>query len=260
MQRFNAAELTGLAGMLQGGVLALRIEGSIAKHIPVVDECLVQARPTLEALGLTMSIVQLDRTRVMLQRRGLRATELREAFLDLTARLTDELELRCVLVLPANKAPYFSAAETLWGAEFQSNFPTAARDLAEAARCFALGLNTATVFHAMRIAEIGIRAVGRCLGIPDPIRGADRNWAVALRKVKDEIDRRWPSAQRLSGDGHTFEALYASLDAMKNPWRNAAMHVEADYSEEDARAIFDAVGAFMRRVLVRMNEEGCPRA
>lgn len=260
MQRFNASELAKIAGLLEGGALALRIDGSITKSIPAIEESLKSARRTLEDLDLTLSVLQLDRTRALLQRRGLKASELRESFIDLNSRLQDELELRCFLVLSPSKARYFDPELPLWGEGFRSNFPSASRDMEEAARCFALGLNTATAFHAMRIAEVGIRALARCLGIADPVRGADRNWAVALRKVKEEIDRRWPAAQRLAGDGHKFEALYASLDAMKNPWRNATMHVEAIYSEDDARAIFDAVGAFMRRVSDRMNEDGLPLA
>ena len=57
-----------------------------------------------------------------------------------------------------------------------------------------------------------------------------------------------------------FEALYVSLDAVKNPWRNATMHVENKYTDEEAEHIFFAVKGFMKRLTSRMDENGLPLA
>ena len=54
--------------------------------------------------------------------------------------------------------------------------------------------------------EIGVRTLARCLGIPDPIKPADRSWGAVLQKVRDGIDAKWPTvATRLTGDGEVFE-------------------------------------------------------
>lgn len=263
MQRFNAADLASVAALLEGAALVL----GIGEDKPIDEQTrsqirteLEDARKTLRTLGLTFCVLQIGRMLVTLDSPDLRPGELKAGFDELDNRLDDELDRRSFFVLPENKDAYFSPKEPLWGPDFQAGFQSGALDLDEAAKCFALGRYTATAFHAMRVAEIGVRAIARSLGIPDPIKPAQRNWGDVLRVIKGEIDQRWPAAQRMSGDGHVFEALYASLDAMKNPWRNATMHVEATYAEEDARAIFDAVGAFMRRVAARMDENGSPLA
>jgi hypothetical protein len=57
-----------------------------------------------------------------------------------------------------------------------------------------------------------------------------------------------------------FQSLFASLDAVKNPWRNATMHVENKYVPEEAEHIFAAVKGFMKELASRMDESGQPLA
>jgi hypothetical protein len=109
--------------------------------------------------------------------------------------------------------------------------------------------------------EGGKKSLSRCLGISDQTRGADRNWGKMLASIKNEIDRRWPTtAHRMNGDGQFFENNYAALAAMRNPWRNSTMHFEQIYTEQDARDLLAIVGAFMRGLASRMEENGDPLA
>ena len=113
----------------------------------------------------------------------------------------------------------------------------------------------------MRIMEIAIRAVARSLGIADPVKPAARNWGAILKAIWIGIEAKWPTAaDRMHGDGEVFEAIYASLDAVKNPWRNATMHVENKYTDEEAEHIFAAVRGFMKKLSLRMDENGLPLA
>jgi hypothetical protein len=57
-----------------------------------------------------------------------------------------------------------------------------------------------------------------------------------------------------------FESLHASIDAVKNPWRNATMHVERVYTEEDAEHIFIAIKGFIKSLASRCDENGEPKA
>lgn len=175
-------------------------------------------------------------------------------------RLTDELSLVTVFVLEEPKAALFEPGEPLFGQEVASKFPSeAAFEIDEAAKCLALGRPTASVFHLMRTMEIGIRSMAKCLGIPDPIKPAERSWGTILKMVRNRIEAKWPTAAaRMSGDGAFFEALFASLDAVKNPWRNATMHVENKYTDDEAEHIFVAVRGFMNRLASRCDEAGNP--
>lgn len=179
-------------------------------------------------------------------------------------RARDELMDVEAFVLDKSEQRYFDPKEPLFGAKFASDFQTdGVFELDEAAKCFALGRPTACVFHVMRLMEVALEAIRKCLAIPDPIKDAERNWGVILRKVKEAIDppkgaspRTWsaPTEKAL------FEEIYVSLDAVRNAWRNATMHVEKKYTDEEAEHILIAARGFIKKVADRMNESGLPRA
>jgi hypothetical protein len=180
-----------------------------------------------------------------------------------THQIRLELSAKHLLVLEPRDVRYFAPERPLFGSEFDQKFISAGRsELNDAAKCLALSRSTAAVFHLMRIMELGIRALTACLGIPDPIKPAERNWAIMLRKIRDEgINRKWPTpADRISGDGSIVDSFYASLDAVKNPWRDPTMHVDKRYEPEDAELIFGAVRGFMMILASRCDEDGDPKA
>ena len=143
------------------------------------------------------------------------------------SRLVDELSSVKLMVLNYEEQGYFVSA-SLFGDLFAEKFRTdGVFELDEAAKCIALARPTASVFHLMRLMEVGVRALARCLDIPDPLKPAERNWGYVLAEIKKGIELRWPTAAtRAHGDGALFEQLHVSLDAVRNPWRNATMHVE----------------------------------
>lgn len=171
-----------------------------------------------------------------------------DALVDIQSRMTDECEDIAVLVLSRDQRSLFhSTADQISGWPISSAFPDAARELEEASRCFALGRATASVFHGMRMLEIGIKAFSSKLNIPDPVKPAERNWGRILSVMKAKIDEDFPKNQRMPGSlGASYEALHTSLDAVKNPWRNATMHVEAFYQDAEARHILNNVIEFLK--------------
>jgi hypothetical protein len=181
---------------------------------------------------------------------------------EIQSRLSDELEETTLLALSEDDQRLFVPKKPLFGSKFESQFPTdGAFELDEAAKCLALGRPTASVFHLMRVMEVGIRATARCLNIHDPLKPADRSWGPILKTIRDGIDAKWPTvAIRSAGDGQLFDSLYASLDAVKNPWRNTTMHVEGKKTETEAEHIFAAVKAFMMKLADRCDENGDPKA
>ena len=185
-----------------------------------------------------------------------------ELLKDISSRMADELEFRVFIAMTQKELEYYEPEDYLFGVEFDVKFASdGVFELDEAAKCLAIGRSTASVFHFMRLMEIGIRALARCLQIPDPTKPAERNWGRILGEIKKAVDARWPNVmQRSHGDGALFEQLYASLDAVRNPWRNATMHVEKKYTYDEAEHIFIAVKGFMMKLSSRMDENGDPKA
>ncbi len=108
--------------------------------------------------------------------------------------------------------------------------------------------------------EIGIRTLAHCLNLPDPTKPAEKNWSVILGAIWGGIENKWPTAKdRMGADGRLFEDLYASLDAVKNPWRNGTMHVENKYTDDEAEHIFVVVKGFMKKLSERCDENGEPK-
>jgi HEPN domain-containing protein len=179
----------------------------------------------------------------------------------LYSSIVSEFEGRCVIAIGLQGAKLYEPKEPCFGQQVTDKFGSVIYEIDEAAKCLALGRSTASAFHSIRSLEAAIRAISRCLGISDPTKAADRSWFKLLNVIKSEIDRRWPtSSNRLSGDGKFFEEAYGALAAMQNPYRNATMHLDQKYTEEEAKHIFEIVKGFMRKLASRCDENGDPKA
>lgn len=180
---------------------------------------------------------------------------------DIVARARDQLQARMLFFIPMSAKDLYAQPRPLFGDDVASKFPSVAYEIDESGKCLALDRSTGSAFHSIRCLEAGIRAISRCLGIPDPTRASDRSWFKLLKAIKDELDRRWPgSSTRLSGDGRFFEEAYAALAAMQNPYRNSTMHLDQKYTVDEARHIFEVVKGFMMKLAARCGEDGEPKA
>lgn len=218
-------------------------------------------RDHLTVLGANVTVKAAVRLVNILQNEKVTWDSVADMIGQLDLRLEDELHTKHLLVLDPREEALFNPQQPLFGLDVESKFRSeGAFEIDEAAKCMSLGRHTAAVFHMMRIMEIGIRAMARCLQVPDPVKPAERNWGIILKKMKDAMDGKWPTmAARITGDGALFENLYASLDAVKNPWRNDTMHVERKYTDEEARHIFEVVRGFMTNLALRCDENGDPK-
>ena len=162
----------------------------------------------LEELALPLSMKSASQLRELLQT-AQKPSELQWVTDQLSGRIIDEVETSYLLYLSPVEAALYEPSSPLFGANFDTKFPTqGAFELDEAAKCMALGRPTAAVFHLMRVMEVGIRATARCLGIPDPLKPSDRSWGPILKTIRGAIDAKWPTvASRAHGEGALFDSL-----------------------------------------------------
>ncbi len=182
-------------------------------------------------------------------------TQMHAQVVGITNSFGKELEGETFFMLDDSEAALINSGAQLWGAPFASQFPTALDDLDEAAKCLAFGRSTAAVFHLMRIVEYGLRALHAHLGITVVLEGNERNWGNILRRIKSNIDARPTSDQK-----DDLQAKYAMLNAVKDAWRNAAMHIGHKHDSDDADRIHGAVKSFMLTICQVMDENGLPLA
>ena len=175
--------------------------------------------------------------------------------------LRRELTTTKVYSLDAQRAHFYASQEPLFGSDVASKFSSIAYEIDQAGKCYACDLTTASAFHSIRCLEAAITALSRCLGIPDPTKGADRTWGKVLGAIKAEMEVKWPSKNgRMAGDAQLFDEIYGSLAAMQNPYRNATMHLDAKYTAPEAIYIFEVVKGLIQRIASRMDQDGVPMA
>lgn len=179
---------------------------------------------------------------------------------DIESRFSDHLADIRLFVIPDHEIVLFQEADVLVGnPSFTSLFPRSSFEIEEAGKCVALGRYTASVFHSMRMLELGIGALAGFLGIPDPIKVTDRSWGSILKSIEQKLEEKWPSNTRLPGsEGAKLGVLYATLDAVKNPWRNSTMHVETIYAPHEAMHILRCSGYFLLELMKHCDEGGSP--
>jgi hypothetical protein len=163
----------------------------------------------------------------------------------------DEMEGQKVMVLPSKAAEQYAAPEAAFGSASISAFPSIEDDVREAVRCLALQRSTASVFHCMRIMEVGLEALSRELNV-----AIATNWNNALNLVEKEIRSRSTATH---GSGwKNDEAFYSEaathFRVVKNAWRNHTMHKRERFDEERARGILQSTAEFMRHLATRLSE------
>jgi len=142
-----------------------------------------------------------------------------------------------------------------FGLEVANAFPSAIVDLEESNKCFAFSRYTASVFHLMRVIEVGLRALGKSLNDPSLDPKNNPNWGTILSRCDKELAKR-PSQRSpdWGSDEEFFSNATANLRAVKDAWRNRTMHVEISYDEARATDVRSTVRVFMRHLATKLSE------
>lgn len=158
------------------------------------------------------------------------------------ARMGDEFRARVVLVVPPSKAAYYDPQLPDFAPDVLAKFANHTSDMFEAGNCFALGRNTACVFHLMRLTEAGVQAFGTKLGVT--IAG-ELEW----QKILDRLNPIIRAMNHRDPLTIQYAAIQSHLYNVKVAWRNAVMHPKETYDESEARDIFNHVRAFLAELV-----------
>lgn len=170
-------------------------------------------------------------------------------------RICQELHDLWFFRMPDENVGFYEGSRERFGQKVIDAFPNAMYDIEEAGKCFALGRSTATVFHLMRVMEIGLFALGKSLNDPNWDPHNNRSWHSILHKCDKEIAKKKEDrAQEWKEDEEFYMSVTANIHAVKNAWRNPTMHVGKKYTNEEAADIFNAVRTFMRHLATKLQE------
>lgn len=212
-------------------------------------------REACAKMGLVASTATLDRLIDLLMRDELvQRGEVSRLLEELDGRMRDEMTFSTLFSLNLQEAEWYLLPLKGWEA-IAERFPGALSDIEEGTKCLALGRYTACVFHLMRTVEAGLRSLGNALDDPALDPAKNPAWEAILKKCDRELQK--PHAER-SPEWRTDELFFstatANLRAVKDAWRNPALHVGQLYSEEVTRDIYSAVRSFMRHLATKLSE------
>jgi hypothetical protein len=256
------AEVLSALHNLEGVVRAKRHE---VGEIPVPDEMRPGLSAQLQAAADVcsdmklidcVSIVELTSTRMTSPDLTLGMLETEFAH----ARLGIIRELRRWYFVPVDPERTQELENALlFGTDVHAAFDGAWKDITEAGSCLAVGLPTAAVFHLMRVAEHGLRALARKMrvkvlhkGRTHPVEFADWETIIAAIKTRIEITRKLQKGPKRKLRLERYSDAADHCTYMKDIWRNDISHTGKQYLHSEACVVLDRVRDFMQFIVAGM--------
>ncbi len=162
-----------------------------------------------------------------------------------------ELLYRRFAFVPMEKAEIWDKRSVSWSRIWEK-FQEAKVDSERAIDCYALEQNTACVFHLMRVAEFGLRALAKKLGVklidkgkPQPIEYA--TWEKVIVAIKNKL----AAAHAMSKGPRQRSKLQFYSNAadhctyIRDVWRNDVAHTRGNYNDGEALGVVTRVRQFM---------------
>lgn len=161
---------------------------------------------------------------------------------------------------PPEKSEAIRSVYSTWNATLGA-FPSVGEEIIDAMDCYAVGHNTACVFHLMRIAEHGLRALSRSLAVEFPKTGTPIEWAQwqdlidQIRSKGKQEAERLPKGTARDAARDFYSGAVHHFEGFKEKYRNAVMHVRRRYDELDALRAINQVRDFMNGLSFKVGEK-----
>jgi hypothetical protein len=162
----------------------------------------------------------------------------------------DELKRPVFVHLPVDKSDFYSNVAVFYGESWKA-YPSAQNDMTSACRCYALGENTAAVFHSMLVLQAGLYALAGHLGLAFPTGIELQQWGNITDLIESGLHaRQKETAQKQKGQTKDQLLEFYSNTAMqftffKDAWRNRVAHGRKSYDADEAHTILVHVKIFM---------------
>ncbi len=256
MKRFRLDLVLRVYEMLLESLVApegVGLEAKIDEHYR--DEALLRLTMCDEQFftkyGFSLSGKMISRLRRMLENPETTYAQLNLLVSDLHSRLIDEMETKFFFILDSNEAEHYKHPMKGWE-RVLDRFPQIQVDIEEATKCFAFKRYAAAVFHSLQIVESGVVELGKFIGVQDSKAG----WSATTNQLQKLVAKKYSERNDFEKEHcEFFEQVHATVEALKNAWRNKISHVQgrlvlmtADFSSDVAEEILFASRAFMGRL------------
>lgn len=172
----------------------------------------------------------------------------------MTRALYGELESKVFMFIPSHRMQYF---DPLIEDAVRQAFPKAASELESSGKTLAAGFYTASVFHAMRAAEIGVRALGYELGVAFPDKPLElAEWQNILDQADSKIVemKKLPRGTQKDDKLNFYSQAAVQFRYFKDAWRVRVAHARETYDEPQALMIFTHTNEFFATLATDLKE------
>jgi len=227
---------------------AIKTSG-IAVLTKTSDDCI--------ALGLRTSAVTIEKLLTLYSKAAATFGEQTDLLRELQSRIRDEMRGEFFFWLTSQEAQRYDNWWSGWETIIK-RFPDTTRDVEEMNKCVALSRYTASMFHALHVAEWGAIKLGDYIGVTDP----KKSWNATSKKLAELMKAGHSNLpSNLAGKFEFLEQMNREIESMVLAWRNkvdhAANHLaivpNTDFTPDVAEHIIGAVRIFMLRLM-----EGIP--
>jgi len=275
MLKFYAPGFTGMAALIQYTVSESKKFKTSGVDDPYPEQAMAHAftaMRSVEELCQKFSLISgLDQTRrIAASLANITKPTVKEVIallLELQHRIDDDLARKTMLFLDPGMDVYYQN-KAPFGEAVYNAFEGARYDLTEMANCIACDNFTAAVFHSMRSAEWGLRALCIHFGFKkvrnfkkakggrfDLVPIAYSEWEKMLNKLESKVDDKIKKLQRGFAKQKLQEfylPILRDIRAIKDTWRNHVMHTRSEYTKEDALAAM----AHVRELMISLAARG----
>jgi hypothetical protein len=166
--------------------------------------------------------------------------------------INEELNNRYCAFIPVENVKYFEQ-DRLFGDDVWKAFPDAREEIKNAGNCLAADLNTAAVFHLMRVAEIGLQKLAKSLKVILPCQIEFATWGNVTTGISDKLQKIKSTPRTISRDKKLqyYSQLLLDIKAFQHLWRDPVSHLRGNYDGLQARSAFNHVCGFMQKVSVK---------
>ncbi len=167
--------------------------------------------------------------------------------------LQQNLQTRKFMYVPREQASFWNNLEQ-FGDDFLIGFPrTAVLEMTEAGNCYASGRWTACVFHAMRVAEHGLRRLAKRLRVTIKSKGKYcpleyGDWDQVITATRNKITelRKLPRGPKREEQLQFYSDMASHGEYIKDIWRNETSHTRRLYNQSESLAAMKRVEDFVR--------------
>jgi hypothetical protein len=172
--------------------------------------------------------------------------------------IQDDMKKQHFFHYPQESAKALNEAEEYWKPVFAA-YPKARVEVLPGLDCAAFGDNVGCIFHMMRVAEIGLRAVAVERGVKNvrtktPIEYGTWGQVIdATERAVMDIRQKSAGPKKDAALGF-YNTIISDLRALLDVYRDKTMHFRAEYDHGQAQSAIFRVHSLMSMIATRLDE------